>query len=86
MVRKKLQSSWGKHVEPNEIKLSTCGILDDFTRADVNLEAHRVTPNDPCQVRWSPPTNGVIKINVDGGISSENGVAGLGFVMRCPWF
>ncbi|PWA74859.1 hypothetical protein CTI12_AA246610 [Artemisia annua] len=73
----------GKHVEPNEIKLSTSGILDDFTRANVNWEENRVTSNNPCQVRWSPPTNGVIKINADGGISSENGVAGLGFIMRC---
>ncbi|GKC57499.1 reverse transcriptase, partial [Tanacetum coccineum] len=44
---------------------------------------HNVTPNASPQVLWSPPSNGVIKINTDGGISSANSVAGIGFVMRC---
>nr|GFA28330.1 reverse transcriptase [Tanacetum cinerariifolium]GFA53810.1 reverse transcriptase [Tanacetum cinerariifolium] len=71
----------GEEVEPNDMKESARVILKDFYQANAHLEAI-VTPNIPSQVRWSPPCNGVININADGGISSRNSAAGIGFVMR----
>nr|GEV87726.1 reverse transcriptase [Tanacetum cinerariifolium] len=71
----------GEEIEPNNMKESARVILEDFYQANAHPEAI-VTPNIPSQVRWSPPCNGVIKINVDGGISSRNSAAGIGFVMR----
>ncbi|GKD62768.1 reverse transcriptase, partial [Tanacetum coccineum] len=72
----------GEEIEPNKIKESACAMLQDFYRANADSEAHIGTLNAPSNVLWSPPSNGVIKINADGGISSRNGVAGIGFVMR----
>nr|GFB78253.1 reverse transcriptase [Tanacetum cinerariifolium]GFB78286.1 reverse transcriptase [Tanacetum cinerariifolium] len=57
-----------------ELMLMACGEYDS--------KAHIGTLNAPSNVLWSPPSNGVIKINTNGGISSRNGVAGIGFVMR----
>ncbi|GJW97224.1 reverse transcriptase [Tanacetum coccineum] len=54
-----------------------------FTRANVDSKAHTVVPNAASQVLWSPPFDGAITINGDGGISSRNGVEGIGFVTRC---
>ncbi|PWA67800.1 hypothetical protein CTI12_AA314510 [Artemisia annua] len=65
----------GEEIEPNKIKESACVILEDFFRANADPEAHSITSNDASHVHWSPPPNGVIKINADGGISSRNSVA-----------
>nr|GEZ03537.1 reverse transcriptase [Tanacetum cinerariifolium] len=72
----------GEEIEPNKIKESSRGILEDFNRANAYSKGHSATPNVPTQTLWSPPSNGVIKINTDGGISSGNSIAGIGFLMK----
>lgn len=40
-------------------------------------------PHDASLLVWCAPNERVIKINGDAALSSQNGIAGLAFVMRC---
>ncbi|GJW52271.1 ribonuclease H-like domain-containing protein [Tanacetum coccineum] len=57
--------------------------LSDHSSSKLDSEAHSVTPDVPSELLWYPPSNGVMKTNAGGGISSRSIVAGIGFVMRC---
>nr|GFB16769.1 reverse transcriptase [Tanacetum cinerariifolium] len=67
--------------EMSRIELKSRRVLC-YKISNADSKAHIGTLNAPSNVLWSPPSKGVIKINTDGGISSRNGVAGIGFVMR----
>ncbi|GJR91096.1 reverse transcriptase [Tanacetum coccineum] len=63
--------------------------LSDLTNkvVDISIEemlgATKETPRHALVRAWSGPTDGVIKINCDAGVLGNDGVSGLGFVMRC---
>ncbi|PWA91035.1 hypothetical protein CTI12_AA034120 [Artemisia annua] len=68
-------------LDKNIVKQSAYGMLQEFSRVNQPTEAFTAPHNAPSRA-WSAPTYGVIKINCDAGVLGNNGVSGLGFVMR----
>ncbi|GKF05413.1 hypothetical protein Tco_0036081, partial [Tanacetum coccineum] len=62
----------GEEIELDKIKESTHMIQEDFSRANAYSEAHSVTTGVPSELLWYPPSNGVMKTNAGGGISSRS--------------
>ncbi|PWA79598.1 hypothetical protein CTI12_AA205230 [Artemisia annua] len=68
-------------LDKNIVKQSADGMLQEFSRVNQPTEAFTAPHNAPSRA-WSAPTYGVIKINCNAGVLGNNGVSGLGFVMR----
>nr|GEW11032.1 reverse transcriptase [Tanacetum cinerariifolium] len=69
-------------LEKNTMRESSYGMLQEFSQVNHQIVA-LIDPRHAPLRAWSAPSYGVIKINYDAEVLGNDGVSGLGFVMRC---
>ncbi|GLU23845.1 hypothetical protein SLE2022_398210 [Rubroshorea leprosula] len=71
----------GRMPNPQIIIEQSLRFMDGYSRA-IALRGRGTSTSQKRETRWSPPSEGHVKINVDGAVSSHKRIYGMGAVVR----
>jgi hypothetical protein len=64
---------------PDKVHCRAMDLLQEFHQANIRPSPSPTIPITP--VRWSPPPNGIFKVNFDGAMFADQNTAGLGIII-----